>query len=225
MKILAISTSTDKASVCISENEKLLCVLTADVKKKHSEVLMPLIDQILDLTETKIEDIDLYVCDTGPGSFTGIRIGVSTVNAFMISTGKMTAGISSLDIIAENVSAYNDVTVCIIYARNDQVYGAVYMGKELQDSYFAGSIDEFLEKQISSEYDSIIFTGDGSKIFQDKIIKKFNKKIRFSQEKDDVISAYSLASIAFRKGGSKEYIKPLYLKKSSAKVMRDGKNI
>lgn len=223
MKILAISTSTNNISVCVTENEKRLCELTADVNKKHSVMLLPVIDRLLDLIEIKIEDIDLFACDIGPGSFTGIRIGVSTINAFMISTGKMIAGISSLDIIAANINTYSDITVCIIYARNDQIYGAVYSGEEIQGGYFAGSVDDFLDRCPCPENETVVFTGDGSTFFKEKIRNRYGNDVSFSTEKDNVISAYILAVAAYKKGGSNEYIKPLYLKRSSAEAMEIGK--
>ena len=97
MKILSIDTSSPICAVAILEDNKLIKEISQNNGLTHSEKLMPIIEQILKETNLKLKDIDLLVCDKGPGSFTGIRIGVATVKAFTDSLNIPAIGISSLE--------------------------------------------------------------------------------------------------------------------------------
>lgn len=88
MKILSIETAGSICAVALSEDDKLIKEEILDDGNTHSVKLMPLLDKLLKETNTQISDIDLFACDIGPGSFTGIRIGVSTVKAFLDVTDK-----------------------------------------------------------------------------------------------------------------------------------------
>lgn len=88
MKILSVETAGSVCAVSLAEDDKLLKEELLDDGNTHSVKLMPLLDKLLSETNTKISDIDLFACDIGPGSFTGIRIGVSTIKAFLDVTNK-----------------------------------------------------------------------------------------------------------------------------------------
>lgn len=100
MKILSIDTSSNICGVSLLEDTNLICKLDADTGRTHSENLMPMIDEALKKAELKPTDINLVVCDIGPGSFTGIRIGVATAKAFSDSLNIPCIGISSLEALA-----------------------------------------------------------------------------------------------------------------------------
>ena len=103
MKILAVDTSSKLCSVAILEDTNLIKKLELDNGLTHSETLMPLIKQLLNECELSLNDIDLLVSDIGPGSFTGIRIGVSTCKAFSDSLNIPCVGVSSLEVLAYNI--------------------------------------------------------------------------------------------------------------------------
>ena len=103
MKILSISTSSDVCSVALMENEILIKELNIADKKTHSENLMPLIQELLNSTNTMLSSINLVLCDKGPGSFTGIRIGIATVKAICEVHKIPVLGVSSLDALSYNV--------------------------------------------------------------------------------------------------------------------------
>lgn len=144
MKILSIDTSSDICSVAILENDVLIKELHIDDIKTHSEKLMPLISNIFDKCNLTLDNIDLIACSKGPGSFTGIRIGISTVKAFADSKNIQAIGVSSLDGLAYNIEN-SGLTCCLIDAKNNNVYFGLFNNQILKGEYKAISIDESLE--------------------------------------------------------------------------------
>ena len=109
MKILSITTSSKICGVAILEDTSIIKEINLNNGLTHSESLMPLIKQIFEETDLTLSDIDLLVSDIGPGSFTGIRIGVSTIKAFADSIGIQAIGVNSLDSLT-----YNCENMCIM---------------------------------------------------------------------------------------------------------------
>lgn len=125
MKILCIDTASDICGVSILENTSLVVNLDNNTGRTHSENLMPMIQKALKIANISLKDINLLVCDKGPGSFTGIRIGISTVKAFHDSLNIPCIGISALESLAYNVK--NDTLIAsIIDCKNNNCYFALY---------------------------------------------------------------------------------------------------
>ena len=121
MKILSIDTASDLCTVAVLEDENCIKEIIVSDARNHSEKIMPVIEQALHETNLTLKDINLIVCDKGPGSFTGIRIGVGTVLAFQDSLNIPCIGISSLEALAYNVK--HDGLICsLIDAKNNNVY-------------------------------------------------------------------------------------------------------
>ena len=165
MKILCIDTSSKLCSVAILENTTLINKLELDNGLTHSETLMPLIKDLLEKSNLTLKDINLLVSDIGPGSFTGIRIGVSTCKAFSDSINIPCVGISSLEVLAYN--SKNDGIICsTINCKNDNCYFALY--KLLNGNYTvleepcAKTVTEVLDI-LNTRYseNQINFVGDG----------------------------------------------------------------
>lgn len=124
MNILAVDTSTKKANVCLEYNNKVTdkCI---DNEITHSEKLLPLIDEVLNSRSASLKEIDYLACCAGPGSFTGIRIGIATVKAFAKVINVPVFNVSSLDILAyTNTSA--DYVISIMDAKNSRIYYSIY---------------------------------------------------------------------------------------------------
>lgn len=102
MNVLSIDTSSNVCGVSILDNNKLLCKLDSDMGRTHSENLIPMINEAFNKTGLTTSDINLIVCDIGPGSFTGIRIGVATAKAFSDSLNIPCIGVNSLESLAFN---------------------------------------------------------------------------------------------------------------------------
>jgi tRNA threonylcarbamoyladenosine biosynthesis protein TsaB len=222
MNVLAISTSSDIISVSVVKGCGHMAELYIKTGTKHSVMLLPAIDQVLKLTGTDIGEIGLFACDTGPGSFTGIRIGVSTVNGLAAAGTKQAVGIPSLDILAAGVSDRCGTVVSCIYARNDQVYGGIYTGRSAEGEYYAGNAEGFIRLIAGKAEGEMLFVGDGASVFKDLIISAFGADARFCAEKDDHISAGTAARIAAERGAGLSPIVPFYIKQASAKEKKGG---
>jgi len=217
MKILSVETSGKVCAVALTEDNNLIKEEIIEDENTHSVKLMPLVDKLLKETNTNINDIDLFACDIGPGSFTGIRIGVSTIKAFLDVTNKKAVGVSSLEILAESVK---DGIVCsLIDAKNQNVYCGIFE----KDKNECKQIEELKFDNINNIINSvkninkkIIFVGDGSIAYKDMIECELeNAKIL----EDSKLNARNIGQIAFRKkeqAVDTHNLKPIYLRASNA---------
>ena len=124
MKILALETSAKAVSAAVSENGKILCSGYQDTGLTHSRTLMPIVEHILKNTDLKLADMDAIAVAVGPGSFTGIRIGVAAAKGLAFSVDKPTVAVSTLAAMARNVAFADGLIVCAMDARRAQVYNA-----------------------------------------------------------------------------------------------------
>ena len=126
MNILAIDTSALTATAAILSDDTLLGEMSITTKLTHSQTIMPMIDELLKKVSLDITDIDLFACSEGPGSFTGLRIGIGTIKGLAYGLGKPVVGVSTLEALAHNI-AYTDCVIApIMDARRGQVYNALY---------------------------------------------------------------------------------------------------
>ena len=126
MKLLCVDSSSETASVAVIEDNKILSELTYNDKKQHSVILMTLIDAAIKNSGNKISDIDGFVVSKGPGSFTGLRIGMATVKALAHGSNKPYASISTLDALAYSIPEFNGIICPLFDALRDNVYTALY---------------------------------------------------------------------------------------------------
>ena len=237
MKILAVDTSSKLFSVAILEDKNLIKKLELDNGLTHSETLMPLIQQLLNECSLSLNNIDLLVSDVGPGSFTGIRIGVSSCKAFSDSLNIPCVGISSLEVLAYNIK--DDGIICsTIDCKNDNCYFALY---QLNNGVYsvleepcAKSVNDVLSL-LKSDYNNtnIYFVGDGISSAQlcNFCIDKFNAdKSNFESSKEGFCSYLNIENLGIA-GFTKfintnkigENILPLYLKKPQAQIQLEAK--
>lgn len=221
MKILSINTSSNICSVALLEDTNLIKEITIDDANTHSVKLMPLIDELFKTTNLSINDVDLFACDKGPGSFTGIRIGISTIKAFCDITNKPCIGVSSLTSLAY-LSNFEGLICSLIDAKNDNVYYGLFehkngsytqLGELLADNIY--NITEILKLCNKP----VFFVGNGSIIYKDVVesILKENAIIP-SDAKYYSLNAYYTGLAAFDAFNKNEIapLSPLYLKKSNA---------
>lgn len=217
MKILSIDTASNLCTVSILEDTKLIKELIVDDARNHSEKIMPVIEDVLKQTNLTLKDIDLVVCDKGPGSFTGIRIGVATVLAFEDALNIESVGISSLESLAYNTK--NEGLICsLIDAKNDNVYYGLF---SLKNNEYT-QLDKFAFDNISNvisflnKYDEpITFIGDGAIVHKDFISSNYNNCI-FETQNDLSSDSLGIAGYMSYKKGIKTSVMPLYLRKSQA---------
>lgn len=230
MKILSVETSSIVCSVAILEDNKVLYENSIDNALSHSENLMPMIKKAFDETNLTLADIDLFACSKGPGSFTGIRIGISTIKAFVDVYNKPSFGISSLEGLAYNVE--NSKYVCsIINAKNNNAYAALYENKngiyELKLDYLSTDITSIINKLNSFINEDITFVGDGSIEFN-TLLKTAFKNANFAQNNANKCNAVSIGIAAFNHNNANlnfdNSLSPMYLKKSQAeRQLEEGK--
>lgn len=130
MKLLAMDTSNQAVSVALLEDQQILGEMTVNIRQTHSQTLLPMIDQLLKQTKTSIEAIDRFVVAQGPGSYTGLRIAVTTAKSFAWTMAKELVGISSLALLAGNVQETTALIVPLFDARRDNVFAGVYQWQD-----------------------------------------------------------------------------------------------
>lgn len=228
MKILSIETSSDICAVCILEDKTKIKEITLSKGRTHSETLLPIINQVFEESKLTLNDIDLLVCDIGPGSFTGIRIGVSTTKAFIDAKNIASIGISSLESLCYNVKT--DGLICpIIDAKNSQVYTCIYSLKDniytLEHELFADDINVILNL-LKEKKSNLTFVGDGIKSYKEQIDNFFiNSNICINFCENNELNAYNLGIAGYNKFINNEIceVLPLYLKKPQAERELDLK--
>ena len=216
MKILSIDTASNLCTVAVLENEKCIKEIIVDDARNHSEKIMPVIEQALLESNLTLQNIDLIVCDKGPGSFTGIRIGVGTVLAFKDSLNIPCIGISSLQALTYNIN--ENGTICsLIDAKNDNVYFGVFEKK----NNLVTQLEELSFKTIE---DKIIFVGDGAIAHKDYLESNL-KNCKFSSKNDLSSFSLGLAGLNTYKQNIESDLMPLYLRKSQAERALENKSI
>ena len=223
MKILSIDTATQAASCAVIEDNKLLGEITYNYKKQHSVILMTIVDTLLKNVNTSIDDIDCFVVSNGPGSFTGLRIGMATIKGLSQGTNKPFVGISSLDALAYNL-AYTDGIICpILNALRGNVYTALYIfnGEKLEKltEYMIISIDELFDL-IKKHNKPVTFIGDGISIFKEKIENSI-LNVKFAPTHLNLSRAAALGELGLEKLLEGDFddlftSAPIYMRKSQA---------
>ncbi len=146
MRLLAIDTTAAVATAALFRDGELIAEKEADAGRKHAETLLPMIDMLLEENGVTISEIDLFAVDIGPGSFTGVRIGVSLVNALAFATGKLIVPINSLKTLALSAEDTDRPVAAMIDARNGNAYAALYQAKKTLIEPCAVEIEAFLRK-------------------------------------------------------------------------------
>ena len=224
MKILAIDTSSKICSVSILEDNNLIIEKHNDDEKTHSQKLMPLIDELFKESNLTLDNIDLLACSQGPGSFTGIRIGISTVKAFADVKNIPIIGTTSLESLAYNIDT-DGLIATLIDAKHDNVYFALY---ELKDNTYKNVIEPISDTidnvvQLLKNYsDTITFVGDGSEVHKDLLVNEF-KNCAFASTAQNIQTSISIGKSAYDKFKDSSYqpeytLSPIYLKKSQAEI-------
>ncbi|HHW66408.1 tRNA (adenosine(37)-N6)-threonylcarbamoyltransferase complex dimerization subunit type 1 TsaB [Defluviitalea raffinosedens] len=225
MKILALDSSGNVASVAIIEDDQLLIELTMNYKKTHSQTLLPMIDSICKMVNLDLESLDYIAAASGPGSFTGLRIGVATAKGLAYALNKPIIGVPTLDGLAYNIT-YTDYLICpIMDARRNQVYTAFYLWEKgllkRQSDYLAIEIDECVKR--AKEYNKpLVFLGDGVPVYKDKIKEAIGDgEYYFAPQSCNMQKASSIGSLGMilakegKAQDSMEFV-PFYLRKSQA---------
>ena len=168
MKILAVDSSSVTASVAITENGKVLAENFINNGLTHSQTLMPMVEKTINESGISVKDFDLFAITHGPGSFTGVRIGIASVKGMADALNKKCLPISTLEAIAVPLRIEDVIACAVLDARCNQVYTAIFNNGERLCDDKAVLIDELGEEL--KQYDKkIVFIGDGSVLCYDKL--------------------------------------------------------
>lgn len=218
MLILGIDTSTNVGTVAIySDTKGTLGEISVNINKTHSENIMVMIDELFKLTNTTINDIDKIAVSIGPGSFTGIRIGVAVAKGLASATNCKIVGVNELDVIAGN-STSNECEICsIIDARKERGYYCTFkyengILKQLED-YKVGELREFLEtrKEIRT-----VYLGDGAINYKNLISNIVGENGLFAPKSLNLPRASVVAELGINSEDNLYTMEPIYLSKSQA---------
>lgn len=207
MKILGVDTSTPIGSVGLIDGDRFVAEHTLSIVKAHSSRLMPAIDQILKWGDLTVHDLDACAVGIGPGSFTGIRIGVGTIKSLCYALKKPIIGVSTLEAIAYNLRYTNRLICPILDARKDEVYGAVFRG----GPNLLRKSDDLcvpIESLLSHIDDDAIFVGDGLGRYAPAVQEQFGKDVTVADPIFNVPRGASIARIGYnrlRSGQSGDY--------------------
>ena len=179
MKLLVIDTSGPVCGVAVLDDEKVLCEYTVQNRNTHSVNLMPMTEAALASSGLSIRDLDAVAAVTGPGSFTGVRIGVATAKGLAHGAGIPCIAVDALESLCCSAGGFDGVICPIQDARAGQVYGAAFRNGErlLQDEPL--KLEEFLEK-ILLLGEKFLFLGDGMPVHREKIGKILGEKAFFA---------------------------------------------
>jgi tRNA threonylcarbamoyladenosine biosynthesis protein TsaB len=223
MRILGIETATRTGGAAIVTETGVLAAYTLNVEATHSERLMAAVDRVLSDSGTARGDIDGFAVSIGPGSFTGLRIGVSTAKGLAFTTGKPVAAVPSLRALAWNIPHAVHPVCPLFDARKGEVYAALYRHE-------AGGLATIMPERVLTLHElsaeakgPTIFTGEGSLLFRDEIRSRFGERAYFAPPAATVPSAASVAEIGLgmlRSGGASDpdALTPLYIRRPEAEV-------
>lgn len=246
MKILAIDTSSKICTVAITEDTKKIIELQSRDEKTHSVKLMPMIDEALKNANLTLSDISLLTCSVGPGSFTGVRIGIATAKAFADVKNIPVVSVSSLEGLAYNLinttTELETTLFCsMIDAKNSNVYCGLYCYSNSSLSQISDLMAEPIDTVIGkitdtlsnsdTKFNHICFVGDGAiahKGLLQKTLANINATLTFAEEGQNDSSGMSIATCGYIKYthgdyGTSAILSPLYLRKSQAERELEGK--
>lgn len=249
MKILSVDTSSKICNINLYEDGKNIMYKEIKEDITHAKKLMTGIEEVLKTTNTKLEDITYFGSIVGPGSFTGIRIGVSTIKAFALALNIDIIPGTSLELLEENAYEEQEVNegdyiLSIIDARNKEVYGSVAKinAEYTERLNFAGNINDFIEfaksvieketkeekeqKNKTNNKTKILVVGNGKKLFEEELQDRLNnfKIIYIKDEEQRGKYLGRLMEKNINKKVSSEKLMPIYLKPSGINEKK-AKNI
>lgn len=230
MRTLAVETASLTASCAVVEDGRVLGELTTSHAKTHSQQLVPMIESLLNLLDLKASQIDLFAASIGPGSFTGLRIGIVTIKGMAYALKKPVCGVPTLDALAYSVNDFNGVICPMMDARNNQVYTAAYRKNNGEfrriTDYYAIPVTQ-LADMLADYREKTMILGDGAPLhylfIQDTVkypVYQADKALYLPRAACSAL----LAEAQAQQGTviSPFQLEPLYLRKSQAERMKES---
>lgn len=231
MIILSIDSSTPVAGIAVSDGMQLLGEITLNTKNTHSEKLMPLVKHLLDELALSVNDLDAIAVTQGPGSFTGLRIGMATAKGLAQGAGKKLIAVPTLDCLAQNLLHYPGIICPIMNAQKKQVYTAIYRSGrdklERLSDYQAIAVEQ-LAAQLKELQEDVWFVGDGVAAFADMFQELLGDACRFADGHNILPRAGALAMLAAERASEERFddlyqAELIYIRKSEAEVQWEAR--
>lgn len=229
MKVLAIDSSGIVASAAVADNKNIIAEFTVNNRQTHSQTLLPMIDKVVQMSEIPLADIDAIAVASGPGSFTGLRIGSATAKGLGLALQKPIVPVPSLDGLAYRAACFSGIICPLMDARRNQVYTAAY---HMENTHLvnviaqkAVDIREILS-ELSEIGEDVLFLGDGADVHRKTIEEEITIKYSFAPDYMSKQSAASVAALGIIYYGEGKYEsaaahRPFYLRKSQAERERE----
>jgi len=214
MLIFASDTSLESASCALIENNQVIKEVAINNNKRHAINFMPMVKTFFDNSKYSLSDVDLFAISSGPGSFTGLRIGITSIKSMAYALNKKIVMVPTLDILASQSYEKGKIMCPLINARNSQVYTAIYSEKR-ETEYMGIHIDELVN--LLQKYDKdIVLSGDGVSLHMEYLKTKIKSKISFNDSHTyPKSSACGLMALNYDKIEAKDAV-PFYLRQSQA---------
>lgn len=235
MKILAFDSSGLVASVAVLEEEQMVAEYTVNYKKTHSQTLLPMLDEVVKMTELDLHEIDAIAVAAGPGSFTGLRIGSATAKGLGLALDKPLVPVPTLEGLAFNLCGCPDIICPMMDARRKQVYTGLYTfvdGKmQILKNQTACPVEEILD-ECNAQGRKVIFLGDGVPVYRSIIEEKMKVPYAFapahmSRQRAGAVGMRAFDYIHENKTETAAEHAPVYLRKSQAEreLLAKGKTL
>ncbi len=222
MKILSLDASTMTAGVAVIENNEILGEIAIHSKVTHSQKLMVIVDQLLHNLNMTIDTFDAIAVSVGPGSFTGVRIGMATAMGLSRAHNIGLIGVSSLEGLVHNATDFDGTIIPLQDARRSQVYTALFKNHERVTEDMAISVDELIN-QIKELNEPVLLIGPDAGKFIEEIDSAVSAPVILAAPQHLNPRASSIAFIAQYQSVTDE-IKPNYVRKSQAEVTYEEKH-
>jgi tRNA threonylcarbamoyladenosine biosynthesis protein TsaB len=231
MNILALDTSTSLASLALVCNEKVVAAMLFPADRCLSARLIPEIERLLGLAGLSSDSIDLFAGAIGPGSFTGVRAGIATLQGLALATGKPCAGFSTLEALAMNFPRTGYPVCAMLDARKNEVYAALYdSSSTLPRALIEECVmlpEPFLDRLSLTTAEPVIFAGDGALRYREIIAARMGGRAIFAgfpQQAGQSANGALLALEQFRNGQAlaPARLLPVYIRPSEAEYAKIG---
>ena len=224
MKLLVVDTSGPVCGTAVLDGERVLSELSTQNPHTHSVNLMPMVESSLQLSGLRLEQMDALACVTGPGSFTGVRIGVATVKALAHGSGKPCIPVDALEALAWSTGrAEEKILICPIQdARAGQVYGACFRAGERLTADAPWKLEDFLARVWQAGEGPWLFTGDGVPVHREAIRRQMGEEALFPAAPFGWLRPGAAGLLALRKGTVTDWkdLKETYLRPPNAEKNR-----